>query len=107
MDAYWMAQYSTHMTHLTQIWKNTLFAIGILCLAAGLAVISYSGLGIFQAYHEVHQVRMYHLNTGNPDIVYLRPWMSIQYVSRKYGVPEAVLFTAIGLYVLFQFRKRR
>jgi hypothetical protein len=85
------------MDHAPLRWKSFLLFLGLLFVAAGTGVISYSGLGIFNAYHEVHLTRMHHLNTRNPDMIYVRPWMSVRYLSTVYRIPISLLFTAIGL----------
>ena len=70
---------------------------GLSFVLSGLVILSYFGLEIVDLAREIRFAREHHFDTHKPDLIYVRSWMSIRYISDVYGIPESTLFTEIGI----------
>ena len=66
--------------------------IGILAIAAGIAILV--GFGV-RAWHEYQFVQR--IATGQVQVETLRGWMTLSYLARTHGVPESRLREALGV----------
>ena len=69
----------------------------IALIVLGTGVIIFFSFKSYSAYREIRFVRLHHFNSKNPDTSVVRPWMSIQYVSSAFRIPEEYLFQKIGI----------
>ena len=78
------------MTGLPPGWARRLLIV--LAVVAALAAIFFG----LRSYHTLLLLRSAYA-AGAPDASSLRPWMTLDYVSRTYGAPEAALRNRLGL----------
>ncbi len=74
--------------------EDWLLIVGITLVAVGVAVLSYCAQNVLGTYREIHTVRMLRQHHA-VSAAYIRPWMSIRYLSDAYAIHETALFDAI------------
>ena len=68
--------------------------VTIALIVIGLALVFFFGRGFWRDYMRLQQRG---LQPGVTDVEAIRGWMTLPYVARAYGVPEAELFEALGI----------
>lgn len=72
--------------------RHTMRWPALLALCLGAALIVVFGL---RAWHQIEYTQR--VARGEVQVETLRGWMTLPYISRKYGVPEAELRAALGV----------
>jgi len=67
-----------------------------------IAVLILVGLGLMlffggRAYRDYRRLQQRGLSPGVTDVEAIRGWMTLPYIARAYGVPEAALFEELGV----------
>ncbi len=78
-------------------WKRFLLIAGIALVGVGLGAVIYFSAGIFSSYGEFRFVHMHHFDSHEPDTSFVRSWMSVQFVSTAYHIPEEYLFRRLNI----------
>ena len=63
-------------------------------IVLGLLLVIFFGLRAVRSYVRIRQTG---LQPGATDVQAIRGWMTIPYIAKAYGVPEAYIFEQIGL----------
>jgi len=63
-------------------------------ILVGLALVVFFGLRAFRSYLRIHNAG---LQPGATDVTLIRGWMTVEYLSKMYGVPQEVIFAGLGV----------
>lgn len=67
-------------------------AVGAILI--GLALVLFFGFRAFRSYMRLQNAG---LHSGASDVSLIRGWMTVEYLSRMYGVPQEVIFEGLGV----------
>lgn len=81
-----MASHFSFLSQRTRRW------LGGLAIAIGLVLLVLFGIRMWHQYEYAQRVA-----SGEIQVESLRGWMTLPYIARVYGIPEAALREALGL----------